>query len=399
MREQRRVLAVRELDVAELDVALAVQEVDRTGRVDHVGRGVEHLEHPLRRRRRALGDHHEHADHHERHLEHHDVDVERRERAVAEVAFDHLVATEEQDHRQAHLRDDLHQRRELGLVVDLLDRDPTQPARGTVEEADLRVLGRERLHDADAGDVFLDDRRDVGHASKHHPRDREQPLPHPRAHDVERRQHQHRHQRELHVHVEHQDQRGDEAQPRDREHRTEPEEHLDGADVGVRARDELTALHRVVERERLPREVLEHHRAQLALHLDARALEAEPLRVPEQELAQAERDHREHVRAERLVVHRDRVVDRAAQHLRDRELEREHHDRRDHRADQHAPVRAEHRQQAADPALALVGVDPRRRRAERGGRRGRRERRVVERGALRVGRDRHAVRLSNCSSP
>ena len=70
-------------------------------------------------------------------LQHHDVGVEGEDVADAELAVDHQPPAEEQHEGQAELGQVLHQRREAGAEVGVLDVGPLQPVGGPGQRAQL----------------------------------------------------------------------------------------------------------------------------------------------------------------------------------------------------------------------------------------------------------------------
>ena len=375
-------LVVGKGDIDEVDLAAAVDEVDRARPVDDLRLFIENLDDALRRGRCGLRHHHEHPEHHERHLQHDEVGAEGDEAAERDLVVDDEVAAVEQQHRHRKARQVLQDRRVAGLVADLFVEDIPPAARGPLEERDLARLGGEGLDDAGARHVLLRDGRDVREARLEHPGDREEPLPHAHPDLVDERQRRAGNERQQHVHLQHEDEGGDKAEHRDRDHRPEREEDLDHPDVGVAARDELAALDPVVEGERQAAQMLEEGGPQMRFDLDRGAPHPEGLHEAEQCLSDAEREDRDDVGGERRRVVDERGVDRAAYHLGDRDLHAEHRGGGRERPQQHRPVRPQDRQQAADPTLAAVRVDAGIGDAKRRCRRLRFERRGAERAAF-----------------
>ena len=178
-------VAVGELDGVEADVALAVEEVDRPGAIGDRGLLVEDLVEPLGRGRGPLAHHDEHPEHHERRLQHQQVGVEGQDRPDAEVSVDHHVATEEKDESETGLRQVLERRGPLRPQVGVFDVSPLELVGRLGKRAELVGLGGEGLHDADAVDVLVDDRRDVREPRLDQPGDGEHRLPHPHPGEVD----------------------------------------------------------------------------------------------------------------------------------------------------------------------------------------------------------------------
>ena len=160
--EHRAPRQVREGDVLEANRAFAGRQVDRLRAVGHLLGLVEHLEDPLTRSRRSLRLPDPHAEGAERRDEQREVEVEGDERASREGAVCDHPRTDEQ-HRglgqQWQEGEERHVRRALPVRADGLSEERLVPA------PELLLLGRllrERLHDVDADDVLLGDRRDVG---------------------------------------------------------------------------------------------------------------------------------------------------------------------------------------------------------------------------------------------
>ena len=287
--EHRRAVGVLERHVVEVHVAAALDEVDRARAIDHVGLLVEHLVDALRRRRRALTHHQDHAELAERRLQHQHVGVERDDVADRRLPVDGEVPAVEEHDRLAEAGQVLEQRRPLGPDVGVLHVRPLGAHRRAGQVLQLLVLGRERLHHAHAVDVLVDDGGDVGEARLDEPRHREHLLPHAHADDVDERHRRHRDQRERHVDREHLREREDRDAALHEDRRREREVHLHRADVGVRTRDELARLHAVVERERHAAQVLVHDVPQVVLDA-VRRLE----QVVARQVREHEADHREH---------------------------------------------------------------------------------------------------------
>ena len=169
--------AIGERDVVELDVTARRDEVDGSGTIDDVRWFVEDLVDARRRRRRALAQHRDHAEQPERRLQHDDVGVERHDRADGDLALDREPTAIQQHRREAEPREVLHERRIARPSHRRSHRCPPQPVGRAGQLVDLCLLGRERLHDPNAVDVLVDDRRDVGHARLHDPGERERLVP------------------------------------------------------------------------------------------------------------------------------------------------------------------------------------------------------------------------------
>ena len=94
--------------------------------------------------------------------QHHQVGVEGGEVAEAEAAVDHLAAADQQHRGEPEVRQKPDQRREEGLQPGRVDALVEDPADGAPEALELVLLARERLDDADPGDVLLGLRGQLG---------------------------------------------------------------------------------------------------------------------------------------------------------------------------------------------------------------------------------------------
>ena len=255
--QDRRAVSVHEVDVGELDVAGALDEVDRARVVDDVGLFVEHFVNPLRAEAaarcpiiitnpswRKRWHHHEH------------VRVECGDVTDRRLPVDREVAAVEEHQRLAEPRQVLDDRREPRPDLCLLHVCPLGALGAAREQLQLLGLRGERLHHSHALDVLVDDGGDVGEAGLDQPRHREHPLAHLESGDEDERHRRERDERERHVDRHHQDEgEHDDAALHEDERRLR-QIHLHGADVRVGAGDELPRLHAVIERERHAREVL-----------------------------------------------------------------------------------------------------------------------------------------------
>ncbi len=260
----------------------------------------------------------------------------------------------------------------------------------------LEVFRRERLHDPHSVDVLVDDGGDVGQARLDEPRHREHLLPHADADDVDERHRRHRHQRERHVDRQHLREREQRDAALHEDARREREVHLHRTDVGVRARDELTRLHPVVERERHAAQVLVHDVAQVVFDA-VRGLQ----QVVARHVREHEADRREHHDdgdevLERLARRLRQRVDRLTHLVGDLHLHREPQERRDQREAEHPLVREHDGHDPAQPRATPVGLDVRARWWVPGGHADGHERRAHV-GAERAHLDGHESRLT-CAS-
>ena len=145
------------------------------------------------------------------------------------------------------------------------------------------LLRGERLHHPHAVDVLVDHGRDVREARLREPRHREHVAAHPDRGEEHERHRRHRDERERHVDGEHQDEREHRDAALHEDDRRHRQIHLHLADVGVAARDELTGLHAVVERERHAAQVLVHDVPQVVLDAVRGLQHVEARRVVEDE--------------------------------------------------------------------------------------------------------------------
>ncbi len=234
---------------------------------------VEHLEDPLARRGRPLRLADPHAEHAQRHDQHHDEEVELDERPERERSVRDHAPADEQHGRLREQRDERehrHVERPLAVGAEALVEDRLRPP---LEERLLPLLLRERLHDVDADDRLLGDRRHVGHLLLHVAQHRVRHVAVAVGeHDDERRDRE-RHEREPPLEPQHH--RGDADDREDvleEEDEAVAEEEAHGLEVDRRARHELPGLVAVVVAEGQPQEVRVEAVAQV--ELDAERLSA-----------------------------------------------------------------------------------------------------------------------------
>ena len=129
--------------------------------VGDLGRGVEHLRDPTRRRRRPRRLRDQLAREPERHDEHEDVGVERDELPDFDVAVDREMTAVPEDGDERERGEQVEERDEARAQPRRRERavehgvgPPFQPAR-------LAALDAEALHHADAGDALLDHARQL----------------------------------------------------------------------------------------------------------------------------------------------------------------------------------------------------------------------------------------------
>ena len=229
-----------------------------------------------RRHGRPLGLGDDHAEHPQRPDQHGDVDVERHQRAERQVAVEHLVAPDPEDHDQPQVGQQLEAGEEPGpgpggghrLVVDVLGLGG--------EAAGLDPLGAEALDDPDAGDRFLDDRGELGRLALDAHDAGEQAAREPGGEHVEERQRAEGEQGEDRVDHGQDDGHGDDGDGVGDGQRDHDHELLDLLEVGVGPAHQLSGLGLVVEREVEPLEVGEQAVAQVGL---------DPPGLPEGEVA------------------------------------------------------------------------------------------------------------------
>ena len=146
---------VAQRDVAQLDAPRPRRQRRRPRRGDEPRGAIEDLEQPRPRRRRPLRHAQRDTERAHRGQQHQQVGVERGEVAQRHLAVDHAPAAEEEDRRQAQLRQEADERVVEGLQPGdehrLLEDAPDGPR----EALALALLARERLDHADAGDVLL----------------------------------------------------------------------------------------------------------------------------------------------------------------------------------------------------------------------------------------------------
>ena len=262
LREQA-VVGVGEADVVELDVTLAVDQVDGVGPVDDRGLLVDDLVDPVGRGRGALAHHDQHPEHHEGGLHHHQVEVERDDGRDGQLLVDDHPAADEQHEDEADLGEVLHERGEAGAEVGVLDVAPLDPVGRIGQLPQLLLLGGEAAHDAHAVDVLVHDGRHLGQPGLDEPRNGEERLPHLHSDDVDERHGRHGDESQRHADGEHEGERDQRDGALHQDHRGERQVHLHRADVRVGPRDQLPGLNPVVEGEGHAREVLVEDVAQV----------------------------------------------------------------------------------------------------------------------------------------
>ena len=159
-REHRIALRVTEADATELDVALDHRQRTSVGPLDDLRVGVEQVEQTLGAGARLLTDGDQRGEHPDWRHELHHVGGEGQERAQREMAV-HRQPSAEAEHRDLREhRNRLEHRCVPGLQLDEASARPEQPSGGVGQVLDLAVLLAEPLHDAHAGDRFVDHPRD-----------------------------------------------------------------------------------------------------------------------------------------------------------------------------------------------------------------------------------------------
>jgi hypothetical protein len=124
--------------------------------VEHRGRGVEHLVHPLGRGLRLLRLRGQPAERVDRPLQHEEQRHERDQPAEAELALGHRDAAAQRHQREHDLREDLQDDPEVGQHGDLLQLGTAQLAGLVQEPAQRQRPPAERADRADAGSGLLD---------------------------------------------------------------------------------------------------------------------------------------------------------------------------------------------------------------------------------------------------
>ena len=108
--------------------------------------------------------------------------------------MDDHPAADQQDQHQADLGEVLHEGSEPGSQVGVLDVAPLDAVGRIPQLAQLLLLGGEAAHHPDAVDVLVHHRGHLGQAGLDEPRNREEPLPHLDADDVDERHGGHGHE-------------------------------------------------------------------------------------------------------------------------------------------------------------------------------------------------------------
>ena len=269
--EHRPAGEVLERDVLEADRAVAGRELAARGASRDLLGLVDHLEDALAGGGRALRLADPHAERAERHHEHAEIEVERDEAAGRQRAVrDHARAGEQDGglREERHERDQRDVRRALAVRAHGLVED------GLAAAQELRLLGRllrERLHDVDADDVLLGDRRDVGELLLHVAQRRVRDVAVAVREDDENRRHREHDQREPPLEEEEDDRhRHDGEHVLEEEDEAVAEEEADALQVDGGARHQLARLVAVVEAEREADEM--RVEAAAHVHLDVERL-------------------------------------------------------------------------------------------------------------------------------
>ena len=228
----------------------------------------------------------------------------------------------------------------------------------SVEAVELAVLLTEALHDAHAGDVFLDDVGDVACLLLRVPTRGEHRRAQLHRGDEEQRRDREHDQREQRREPEHGAERHDEQQDVRDADREELQEALHERDVGRRAAHELPGRQLVVTREVEALQLGEDRGAEVVLHVERDAPATEPAEVGEDERRHAHEDHQDQPGREGLTVAltvlrlgRDHVVDHDALHQRQQRLDELAADRHPERDVRVLLVRLHVSDEPPDPTL------------------------------------------------
>ena len=334
--EHRPVRQVLERDVLEADLTRAGRQVDRAGPVGDLLGLVHDLEDALARRGRPLELADPHAERAERRHEHREVEVERDEGAGAERAVRDHARPGEQDGR---LRDERHERDERHVERALPVRLERPPEHGLGAEAELLLLGRllrERLHDVDADDVLLGDRRDVGEPLLHVAERRMRHVAVAVGEHDERRRDRDRDEGELPLEEEEDaGHRDDGEHVLEEEDEPVAEEEADALEVDGRPRHQLAGLVAVVEAEREPDEVRVEAVPQVELDAERLLARDEAAARHQQGADEPEADDQPDRHPERvMVVRAEPGVDDVLRHPDERDLRRLRPDREQRGDDQ-----------------------------------------------------------------
>ena len=289
---------VAEHDVLELDLALHRLQPNRSVLVDDLRLGVEHLEDPMRRARRAVHDACDLPDDLDRRNEHRHVEHERDERAGRQRPAEAVVAEhprhrehpDEHDHR-AHCQHQ-HGPERGPHFVDVVELG----GRAGVAATETRLLASllvKSLHDFHSGNRVGHDVRQVRPLPPGAQEQQIHPLPVEVDPDAEKGHRQRHHQPEPPVERQQHHREPDQRDDRERDvHHTEREELPQSVGIGRHPRDQAAGLLARVERERQALKVLVQLGPQIAGHVLAENRHPAQAR-PRARLAQdvAARDH------------------------------------------------------------------------------------------------------------
>ena len=261
-----------ERHVAQLDAAAALGQRRRALRRHQPRLAVEQLEHARARGGRPLGQPERDAELAHRADQHQQVGVERREVADRERAAHHLPAADQQDHREAEVRQEADERvverAQPGGDHRLVEHPPDAPA----EPLELAFLGRERLHHTHAGHVLLDVRGQLRDPLLDPDQRRSRAAPVARRDEHDERHGRQRERGQPGLEEEHRD-RGQHDRQRalDDEDEAVAEEEAHGLEVDRRARHQLARLLAREEAQLERLQVLVHPVAQVELDTERHA--------------------------------------------------------------------------------------------------------------------------------
>ncbi len=344
---------ISERDVVEVDrTPLDVQHLG-VGLVLHVRCGVEQVVDALRAGPGELTDGQDGRELADRRRDEQHVRREGEERSERDLVVQGEPAAERQHRDLTERGDRLHRGLQASLDVHQPHARREHQLGAFGQAVELARLLPEPLHDADAGDVFLDDVGDVARLLLRVPTRREHRRAQLHRGDEQERRDREHHQRERYRQDEHDGQRHDEQQDVRHADRQELQETLYQRHVGRRAADELTRRHFVVAGEVEALQLPEDRGAEIVLNVERDAAAPETAQVREDEREHAHHDHQRQPRRQRPLVVRDDVVDHDLLHERQQRLDQlaaDGHAERDVRV---LLVRLHVADEAADPTLLL----------------------------------------------
>ncbi len=228
---------------------------------------------------------------------------------------------------------------------------------GLGEEVHLTFLGGERFDHPGAVDVLVDDGRELGHSGLAQPREREHGVSELLTENEDPRQCRKRHERQGHVDGQHEPECEYEADQAHADYGPEREQDLNGADVAVGSRYDLSRLGAVVVGEAQGREMVVQEGPQVGLHAPGHLEHRISVHEAEQEPPEPGKHHDDHQGRQTAPVLLEHRVDRSTRDRGNTHLQDEGDDARRQPDDQGSTVGPHEGHQPPHPSEVAVGVD------------------------------------------